>query len=189
MVAARNRPPAYRLRTAEPSVASTRGHSADSGWRARPGGPGGPAQHLGQRLLHFLGQPRGPVARFEPARRAHRAHSDRRLRRDRGVRHRTAIPALHLAEPSDQMDARAHRTPVQVRGPVVGRLTAGADQHLAIGANAAPPGTDAPVWVNLPRAAAITRHLPPVSEFLPGPSRARPAPAGSQRYRGLAVSR
>src|SRR5215472_15477780 len=81
-------------------------------------------------------------------------------RRDPGCRHRTTLPALHLAEPTNQVNARALRALVKVGGPVRGLLAARADQHKAVGTDAAAPGTGTPLRIGLPSATPITGHMP-----------------------------
>ncbi len=88
-----------------------------------------------------------------------------RRRRDgynTGLRHGAAIPALDLAQSADQVHARAFRAAVEVSGPVRAGLAVWADQHLAVGKDAAPPGATSPFRIDLPSAAAIAGHVPPV---------------------------
>jgi hypothetical protein len=111
----------------------------------------------GRTRLHTRGCRAGSRARCGSGRHAgHRA--DARGSRAAGLPNVTAVAALDLAEPAHQVRAGAHRAPVELSGPVHGRLAGWADQHLAVGPNPSFPGSLSPVRVDLPCATPIAGH-------------------------------
>jgi hypothetical protein len=144
----------------------------------------GRAEHARQRLLDLLrkAQPSAITGtgitdtgndarrRLPGALAAIRVVASRTGRKD-GLADATAVTALGLTKPPDEMHAATHRAPIEVGGPVEGPLAARADQHLTITAYAAAPRALPAVRVYLPGSTPIAGHPVPICRL----------PAGSRR--------
>jgi hypothetical protein len=144
---------------------------------ADPGGPARAPKDPRQRELDFLCEPRRlPQPRIRHAAgRSHTARPSRAAGRSRApgpgraranggargtrrVADVSAVAALRLAEPADQVHAQAHRAAVKLRQPVGRRLARRADEHLAVRPDPSFPGALPPVRVDLPCTTAIAGH-------------------------------
>jgi hypothetical protein len=210
--ARRTMPPRSRTRAGSRARAAT-------GPALRPGRPldaladqaladQAPAQHPVQSPGHFLGQVRtaagdrrgGPARRpnglrarrLSQARLGEARLSHARLARTLGRHDRSAVPALDLTQPLDQMHAGAPRAAVHLRHPVHCVLALRADENLALPPHPAFPRTLPAAGVGLPHTTSIAGHprllrSSPVAWLTAGPTRAnrvssaRRAPSCSRR--------
>jgi hypothetical protein len=181
-----------RTRSGSPEAAPAAPDLSRDRQLADPGRPARPPEDPGERRLYLLGQPGRLAETGLAAERADR----RRLPGDRparlaGLPDVTAVAALDLAEPPDQVRAQAHRAPVEFTHPVDGRLARRADEHLAVGPDPSFPGALPPVRVDLPCTTAIAGHSVPILPFPPDrgrpTSRAPPALSDTRRCHEPAV--
>jgi hypothetical protein len=147
-----------------------------------------PAQHPVQSPGHFLGQISTAARNRRTGLTGLLAHAclarrlgEARLRQARlagtvGRHDRPAVPALDLAQPLDQMHARAPRAAVHLGRPVHGVLAPRADENLALPPHAAFPRTLPAAGVGLPHTTSIAGHSrllrsSPVAWLTAGPTR------------------